>query len=104
MGGSGVGTTLSLPHLFPIVFPRSCGKVLEGCKNMMYQQNKDGVGEVCIWGRHVFMGYLEREEDTLDALDDNGWLHSGDMGRMDSHDFLYITGRIKGTRLLWGRG
>ncbi|XP_059107994.1 long-chain-fatty-acid--CoA ligase ACSBG2-like [Peromyscus eremicus] len=73
----------------------SCGKVINGCKNMLYQQNKDGVGEVCIWGRHVFMGYLDREDATLEMLDDEGWLHSGDMGRMDSQDFLYITGRIK---------
>ncbi|XP_052048948.1 long-chain-fatty-acid--CoA ligase ACSBG2 [Apodemus sylvaticus] len=73
----------------------SCGKVLTGCKNMLYKQNKDGVGEVCMWGRHVFMGYLDREDATLEALDEDGWLHSGDIGRLDSHDFLYITGRIK---------
>ncbi|XP_038194547.1 long-chain-fatty-acid--CoA ligase ACSBG2 [Arvicola amphibius] len=73
----------------------SCGKVLNGCRNLLYEQNKDGMGEVCIWGRHVFMGYLDREEATLEVLDEDGWLHSGDMGRTDSQDFLYITGRIK---------
>ncbi|XP_073910522.1 long-chain-fatty-acid--CoA ligase ACSBG2 [Castor canadensis] len=73
----------------------SCGKILSGCKNMLYQQNKDGIGEVCVWGRHVFMGYLEREEATVEVIDEEGWLHSGDLGRMDSQGFLYITGRIK---------
>ncbi|KAM7325890.1 hypothetical protein ACRRTK_014368 [Alexandromys fortis] len=73
----------------------SCGKVINGCRNMLYEQNKDGMGEVCIWGRHVFMGYLDREEATLEVLDEDGWLHSGDMGRVDSQDFLFITGRIK---------
>ncbi|KAL6087000.1 hypothetical protein STEG23_009148 [Scotinomys teguina] len=73
----------------------SCGKVMNGCKNMLYQQNKDGVGEVCMWGRHIFMGYLNKEDATLEMLDGDGWLHSGDMGRIDSQNFLYITGRIK---------
>ncbi|XP_027291946.2 long-chain-fatty-acid--CoA ligase ACSBG2 isoform X1 [Cricetulus griseus] len=73
----------------------SCGRILNGCQNMLYQQNKDGVGEICIWGRHVFMGYLDMEDATLEVLDDDGWLHSGDLGRMDNQDFLYITGRIK---------
>ncbi|OBS74700.1 hypothetical protein A6R68_14778 [Neotoma lepida] len=73
----------------------SCGKVMSGCKNMLYQQNKDGMGEICMWGRHIFMGYLDREDDTLEMLDDDGWLHSGDMGRMDNQDFLYIANRIK---------
>ncbi|KAM9242671.1 long-chain-fatty-acid--CoA ligase ACSBG2 isoform 1-T1 [Dugong dugon] len=73
----------------------SCGKILSGCKNMLYQPNKDGVGEICFWGRHVFMGYLEREDATKEVVDEDGWLHSGDLGRMDSQGFLYITGRIK---------
>ncbi|XP_042552956.1 long-chain-fatty-acid--CoA ligase ACSBG2-like [Dipodomys spectabilis] len=73
----------------------SCGKILSGCKNMLFQPNKDGIGEVCMWGRHVFMGYLEREEATADVIDEEGWLHSGDLGRMDNQGFLFITGRIK---------
>ncbi|XP_069353014.1 long-chain-fatty-acid--CoA ligase ACSBG2 isoform X1 [Eulemur rufifrons] len=73
----------------------SCGKILTGCQNMLLKQNKDGVGEVCIWGRHVFMGYLESEAETLEVFDEEGWLHSGDLGQMDNHGFLYITGSIK---------
>nr|XP_038939065.1 long-chain-fatty-acid--CoA ligase ACSBG2 isoform X2 [Rattus norvegicus] len=84
--------TVSCKSIYRVL---SCGKVLNGCKNMLYKQNKDGVGEVCMWGRHVFMGYLGKEDATLEVLDEDGWLHSGDIGRLDSHDFLYITGRIK---------
>ncbi|XP_076977090.1 long-chain-fatty-acid--CoA ligase ACSBG2-like isoform X2 [Tamandua tetradactyla] len=73
----------------------SCGKVVTGCKNMLYKQNKEGTGEICFWGRHVFMGYLDREDATREAIDEDGWLHSGDLGRMDSQGFLYICGRIK---------
>ncbi|XP_016053395.1 PREDICTED: long-chain-fatty-acid--CoA ligase ACSBG2 [Miniopterus natalensis] len=73
----------------------SSGKIISGCKNMLFQPNNDGIGEVCMWGRHVFMGYLERQEETMEAIDEEGWLHSGDLGRMDNQGFLYITGRIK---------
>ncbi|XP_054528390.1 long-chain-fatty-acid--CoA ligase ACSBG2 isoform X4 [Pan troglodytes] len=73
----------------------SCGKILTGCKNMLFQQNKDGIGEICLWGRHIFMGYLESETETTEAIDDEGWLHSGDLGQLDGLGFLYVTGRIK---------
>ena len=54
--------------------------------------------QICMYGRHVFMGYLGEEEKTREALDSDGWFHSGDVGRKDSDGFLYITGRIKGTQ------
>ncbi|XP_038560405.1 long-chain-fatty-acid--CoA ligase ACSBG2-like isoform X2 [Micropterus salmoides] len=73
----------------------SCGKVMPGCMTKLENPDKDGSGEICFWGRHVFMGYLNSPEKTAEALDEDGWLHSGDLGRHDQHGFLYITGRIK---------
>ena len=49
------------------------------------------------------MGYLNKEEKTKEAIDDEGWLHSGDIGRIDEDGYLYITGRIKGTLLQLAR-
>uniref|UniRef100_A0A8C6EWS8 long-chain-fatty-acid--CoA ligase n=1 Tax=Marmota marmota marmota TaxID=9994 RepID=A0A8C6EWS8_MARMA len=69
-------------------------RILSGCENMLVQQNKDGTGEVCMWGRHIFMGYLDREDTTLETIDEDGWLHSGDLGRMDNQGFLFITGQL----------
>jgi long-chain-fatty-acid--CoA ligase ACSBG len=51
-------------------------------------------GELCIYGRHVFMGYLNDDKKTKDTFDENGWLHTGDMAKIED-GFLYITGRIK---------
>ena len=56
--------------------------------------------QICMFGRHVFMGYLNMEDKTREAIDDDGWLHSGDVGRQDRDGFLFITGRIKGDRPL----
>uniref|UniRef100_A0A7N8WTX3 long-chain-fatty-acid--CoA ligase n=1 Tax=Mastacembelus armatus TaxID=205130 RepID=A0A7N8WTX3_9TELE len=73
----------------------SCGKVIPGSKVKLDNPDKDGNGEICFLGRNVFMGYLDMPDKTVEALDEDGWLHSGDLGRNDEQDFLYITGRIK---------
>ncbi|XP_059845513.1 long-chain-fatty-acid--CoA ligase ACSBG2-like isoform X2 [Hypanus sabinus] len=72
-----------------------CGKEVDGCKTKLVNRDEEGVGEVCFWGRNVFMGYLNLEEQSKEALDEEGWLHSGDLGKFDKDGFLYITGRIK---------
>lgn len=74
----------------------SCGKVIGGCQTKIFNPDSDGSGEICFWGRHVFMGYLNMADKTLEALDSEGWLRSGDLGKHDTDNFLYITGRIKG--------
>jgi len=54
----------------------------------------DGVGEVLIRGGHVMAGYWRNEEASRAALR-NGWLHTGDLGRIDDHGDIYIVGRLK---------
>lgn len=41
------------------------------------------------------MGYLDERDKTDEALDNDGWLHSGDIGKLDKDGFVYITGRLK---------
>lgn len=77
-------------------FPHSCGKEMPGCKTKLHNPDEEGNGEICFWGRHVFMGYLNMPDKTEEALDAEGWLHSGDLGKHDEKGFLFITGRIKG--------
>ncbi|NXM60811.1 ACBG2 ligase, partial [Illadopsis cleaveri] len=84
--------TISLPHAFKL---GSCGKELAGCRTLIHKPDKDGIGEICFSGRHVFMGYLNMEDKTKEAIDEDGWLHSGDLGKHDKDGFLFITGRIK---------
>ena len=46
-----------------------------------------------MWGRHIMMGYLNRDDKTTEDVDEEGWLHSGDLGIFDSDGFLHITGK-----------
>ncbi|XP_032380556.1 long-chain-fatty-acid--CoA ligase ACSBG1 [Etheostoma spectabile] len=72
----------------------SCGKVVPGCRYKMANIDSE-TGEICFWGRNIFMGFLNMEDKTREALDEDGWLHSGDLGKIDGEGFLFITGRIK---------
>ena len=58
------------------------------------EQAPDEVGEVCVRGPAVMLGYWQRDDATHEALR-NGWLHTGDLGRMDDHGYLYLLDRAK---------
>lgn len=45
--------------------------------------------------KNRFMGYYKNEKSTKETIDENGYLHSGDLGRIDKNGNLYITGRSK---------
>jgi fatty-acyl-CoA synthase len=52
-------------------------------------------GELCCRGYNVMKGYYKNEEATANAIDADGWLHSGDLGVMDENGYFRVTGRIK---------
>ncbi|MCO4832829.1 MAG: AMP-binding protein [Acidimicrobiaceae bacterium] len=74
-----------LPHVEAKIVDPDTGETVErGCE-----------GEYCTRGFHVMNGYWEDPEKTADAIDADGWMHSGDLAVMDDHGYVNIVGRIK---------
>lgn len=59
-------------------------------------------GELCVRGPQVMQGYWQRPEETAKVLDDDGWLKTGDMAKMDENGFFYIVDRKKDMILVSG--
>ncbi|GLY10391.1 putative acyl-CoA synthetase YngI [Bacillus badius] len=52
-------------------------------------------GELCTRGYHVMKGYYNNLEATKEAIDEEGWLHTGDLAVMDENGYIRVTGRLK---------
>lgn len=83
------------------VTPRfgSVGRALAGVEVRLVNDNGEAlvgdVGEVWVRGPNVFAGYYGDPETTADVLDDEGWLHTGDMATTDDDGYLYLVDRSK---------
>ena len=80
--------TLSRPDCMR---PGTIGPALEGVEVRL----AEGTGELLVRGPNVFMGYLNLPDKTAEALDPEGWLHTGDVGSVDEDGFFRITDRMK---------
>lgn len=70
--------------------PFSIGKVLPGVEIKITEE-----GELCTKSDSVMLGYFNNPQATSEIIDDDGWLHTGDIARISEEGYLYITGRIK---------
>ncbi len=84
-------STLTSPD---IPNPGSAGKALPGVEIKIENPDDTGTGEICLRGTNVMRGYYKNESATDEIIKD-GWLHSGDLGHLDSDNNLFITGRAK---------
>jgi long-chain acyl-CoA synthetase len=74
----------------------SVGKIIPylECKIDMTDP-ESGIGEVLVRGENVMLGYYKDPETTAATIDEEGWLHTGDLGRIDENGHLFLTGRSK---------
>ncbi|MBD8004817.1 AMP-binding protein [Bacillus norwichensis] len=68
-------------------------KIVEPGTNRAVPNNVEG--ELCTRGYHVMRGYYKNDKGTREAIDDEGWLHTGDLAVMDEYGYCRIVGRLK---------
>jgi long-chain acyl-CoA synthetase len=73
------------------------GRAVPGVELRIADPNSEGIGEVVARGPNVMLGYVDDEDATRRVIDEDGWLHTGDLGKLDGKGRLVIVGRAKDT-------
>ncbi|MCF7813261.1 MAG: AMP-binding protein, partial [Candidatus Cloacimonetes bacterium] len=74
----------------------SCGKVVDNMEARIDSNDpQNEVGEILVRGENVMNGYYKNKEATAAAIDEEGWLHTGDLGILDNENNVFIKGRSK---------
>lgn len=74
----------------------SCGKTVSNMETKVLSSDPERIpGELVCRGMNVMLGYYKNEEATAQAIDCNGWLHTGDMAIKDAEGNIFIKGRCK---------
>jgi acyl-CoA synthetase (AMP-forming)/AMP-acid ligase II len=80
----------------PVTVATTCGRPMAGFELRIDTPRDDtGAGEVLLRGPNVMLGYLDDPQATTEAIDAEGWLHTGDIGIVDEAGNLRITDRLK---------
>ena len=73
----------------------SIGKAFPSLEVKIDNPDENGVGELIVKGPSVMLGYYNNEEATKETIDKDGWLHTGDLAKIDDEGYIFISGRKK---------
>jgi acyl-CoA synthetase (AMP-forming)/AMP-acid ligase II len=88
-----VVVTMCRPGDDPVTVARTSGRATAGFEVKVAPAGPDGAGEILLRGPNLMLGYLDDPDATRAAVDAGGWLHTGDVGRLDEAGNLTITDR-----------
>jgi long-chain acyl-CoA synthetase len=95
--GYGLTETSPILTLNPVEHYKvtSVGKVLPTLEMKILEADEQGNGEIVVRGQAVMPGYYNMPEATAAVFTEDGWFKTGDVGYLDSENYLYLTGRAK---------
>ena len=73
----------------------SIGKAFPSLDVKIVDPNEEGIGELVAKGPSMMLGYYNNDEATKETIDEEGWLHTGDLARIDKDGYIFISGRKK---------